>query len=91
MAMSRSVVLLQLRSVLVFIVRVTIESHASHEPLPTHVLEKTIPTPHLKGWSQWPGLTDSSLTHAYIQGFELVFPNIYPTYDLWKNVKGLVL
>ncbi|KAL6055900.1 hypothetical protein STEG23_016949, partial [Scotinomys teguina] len=48
-------------------------------------------TPH-SGEFQWrPGLANSATIQAYIQGFKLSHPNIYPISDLLDSVKGPVL
>jgi hypothetical protein len=36
-------------------------------------------------------MTNGAVFQAQIQGFELAYPNIYPTYGLLETVKELVL
>lgn len=50
-------------------------------------------SPCLKGRErpQCPGLTSSSTTQNHIQGLVLIYPNIYPIFDLLEYAKELIL
>lgn len=45
---------------------------------PLTAMERAGSAPHLSGWSQQPGPTNSATTRAHIQAFEVALPTIYP-------------
>lgn len=65
-------------------------------PLPEVTLSE-LTKAKLESWPWWYGcgragkLTNSAITQAQIQGFEVAQPNIYPIYELLEHLKGSVL
>ncbi|KAL6033662.1 hypothetical protein STEG23_028807 [Scotinomys teguina] len=79
-AISVSVVLLELGSVMISTAHVAIEGHRN-DALKFKEDADLTPPPH------WPRPTSSAITKTHILGLGLAHPNIYPIYDLLERIK----